>query len=93
MNESMRTLLLDDKNTDKHADEVSCKDADAGYPVGSANSTTEGDLELRVAAVSLADNGAEDEPLLRESQRRFVLFPIQYDDVRSFSPLGLFSRR
>ncbi|KAL1681643.1 ribonucleotide reductase [Schizophyllum commune] len=23
----------------------------------------------------------EDEPLLRESQRRFVLFPIQYDDI------------
>ena len=93
MNESMRTLSLDDKDTDKHADEVSCKDADAGYPVSSANSTTEGDLELRVAAVSLADNGAEDEPLLRESQRRFVLFPIQYDDVRCPSSLDSYVRR
>ena len=44
----------------------------------------EGPLEeYRSRFVGDVDLDEKDEPLLKESQRRFVLFPIQYREVRS----------
>jgi ribonucleoside-diphosphate reductase subunit M2 len=34
------------------------------------------------------DLDEKDEPLLKESKRRFVLFPIQYNEVFFFRPFG-----
>jgi ribonucleoside-diphosphate reductase subunit M2 len=39
--------------------------------------------EWRLRFVGDVDIEEKDEPLLKESQRRFVLFPIQYNEVRS----------
>ncbi len=39
--------------------------------------------EYRARFVGDVDLDEKDEPLLKETQRRFVLFPIQYREVRS----------
>ena len=50
--------------------------------VDDASSETD-DVDLsRLRFVGDVDLDEKEEPLLKESQRRFVLFPIQYNEVR-----------
>lgn len=48
----------------------------------------EGEYYAQCTTYASLDRLADQEPLLQESKRRFVLFPIQYHDV-SMTPLGI----
>lgn len=53
-----------------------------------ASKSEEGEVDnSRKRFVGDVDLDEKDEPLLKESKRRFVLFPIQYNEVRALSPL------
>lgn len=77
------TLCLDAKPLD-----LTQKLTDASTPVAAeAEAEAEDVDEWRKRFVGDVDLDEKDEPLLKESKRRFVLFPIQYNEVCITQPL------
>ncbi|KDQ64877.1 hypothetical protein JAAARDRAFT_167601 [Jaapia argillacea MUCL 33604] len=79
------TLLVDDRrrSTSPHSDEdvFSSKSETRQEEQEDAEPSEESLEELRKRFVGEVDLPEHEEPLLKESKRRFVLFPIQYHEI------------
>jgi hypothetical protein len=73
-----------DKSIAEHSNDDE-DDAVVAKPAASHQDSIE---DYRTRFVGEVDLDEKDEPLLKESSRRFVLFPIQYHEVRTRFTLG-----
>jgi ribonucleoside-diphosphate reductase subunit M2 len=67
---------------------LSQKTVDSADVPASDSADGEAVEEWRTRFVGDVDIDEKDEPLLKESKRRFVLFPIQYHEVRDTRPFN-----
>ncbi|XP_061424950.1 ribonucleoside-diphosphate reductase subunit M2 B-like isoform X1 [Lethenteron reissneri] len=60
---------------------ILCDSQERNLPVAVQDDTKAGEKTTEAGVVRLRDPRAQEEPLLRDNPRRFVIFPIEYPDI------------